>query len=158
MGAASQYLDHTVAHSFLVEPGSWSIEGAWNKRDGRSTNLKGKTLVSWGKDNWFALVTKLVFEGEYPDIIFRYKGNFDRQSQRYTFVLEHSLFGKSEGEGWLTSSSILQRYWALKDSQRRNCFDTLYRIDRQSYHWSSATLSGPRLTAALEATLTRIHV
>ena len=120
--------------------------------------LTGKVLISWGEDDWFALVTKLTFEEEQPDIIFRYKGNFDRHSQRYTFVLEHSLLGKSEGEGWLTSTSILQRYWALKDIQRRNCFDTLYRIDRQSYHWSGAMLSGPRLTGALEATLTRIHL
>ncbi len=145
-----------MAHSFLIESGSWTIEGHWIERDGQSIPLRGKTLVSWGKDEWFVMVTKLIVEGgQYPDLIYRYKGRFENTTQRYSFVMEHSLLGKVEGEGWLAADSIVQRYWALKDPQRRSGFDTLYCIDRQTYHWSSAVISGHRLTSALEAKLSR---
>lgn len=144
-----------MAHSFLIEPGSWTIDGNWIGRDGHMIPLRGKTLVSWGKDTWFAMVTKLIFDDETPDIVYRYKGRFDSAAQRYSFVMEHSLLGKAEGEGWIAPESIIQRYWALKDNQRRSGFDTIYCVNRQTYRWSSAVMSGHRLTSALEARLSR---
>jgi hypothetical protein len=51
-----------VAHTFLVQPGKWTIEGNWVDRDSMPIQVKGRTLVGWSRDNfWFTMVTKLTF-------------------------------------------------------------------------------------------------
>jgi len=82
--------------------------------------VKGKTIVAWGRENWFTMVTKLVFpDSDREDISFQYRGRLDAGERQYTFVLQHSVLGRVEGEGWVTPESIVQRYWVLGDKQRR---------------------------------------
>jgi hypothetical protein len=52
-----------VAHSFLIEPGRWTLQGNWLERDVLPINVKGKILVAWNRDYWFTMVTKLMFPG-----------------------------------------------------------------------------------------------
>ncbi len=145
-----------MAHSFLIEPGSWTLQGDWIEGDGQVIPVKGKTLISWGKDDWFVMVTKLIFESDrHPEIICRYKGRFDGETQHYNFVLDHSLLGNLEGEGWLTERSVIQRYWVLQDNQRRTGLDTMTLGDRQAYTFSSTLMTGHRLNTVLEGTLAR---
>jgi hypothetical protein len=102
------------------------------------------------------MVTKLVFpEQERPEIAFQYRGHIDEDVRRYTFVLMHSSLGRVEGEGWIAPESIVQRYWVLGDRQRRSGFETIYRLNADTYHLSSAVMAGHYLTSAMEATLTR---
>lgn len=143
-----------MAHAFLLESGSWDLVGSWIERDGRTVPFKGKILVSWGKDSWFAMVTKLILdEPDRPDLLWRYRGRLDSQTRRYTFVLDHSDIGTMEGEGIIGDQSIIQRYWALKDNQRRSGFDTISRLDAKTYQFSSAMMAGHRLNNAVEARL-----
>lgn len=145
-----------MAHAFLLESGSWNLTGNWIEREGLVVPLKGKTIVSWGKDDWFAMVTKLILDNpDRTEVLWRYRGRMSDQSRRYTFVLEHSVVGKMEGEGIIGDQAIIQRYWALQDSQRRSGFETISRLDAKTYLLSSAAMSGPRLNNTAEAQLVR---
>jgi len=94
-----------------MEAGRWTLQGNWLERDGMPILVKGKTLVGWSRDNWYTMVTKLVFPGsEREDISLQYRGRLDAGERQYTFVLQHSLLGRVEGEGWIAPESIVQRY------------------------------------------------
>lgn len=145
-----------MTHTFLMEAGRWTLQGNWLERDGMPIVVKGKTLVGWGRDDWFTMVTKLVFPGsDREEISFQYRGRLDAGERQYTFVLQHSLLGRVEGEGWIAPDSIVQRYWVLGDRQRRSGFETLHRLDDGRYYLSSGIMAGHYLTSAMEATLER---
>jgi hypothetical protein len=145
-----------VNHTFLMEAGRWTLQGNWLEREGMPTPVKGKMLVAWSRDDWFTLVTKLVFPNDdRDDIVCQYRGRLDSGDRRYTFVLQHSLLGRVEGEGWIAPESVVQRYWVLGDKQRRTGFETMYRQTDDKYFLSSSILSGHYLTSAMEATLER---
>ncbi|WP_017662815.1 hypothetical protein [Baaleninema simplex] len=143
-----------MAHTFLLEQGRWRLEGNWLERHNLPIAVTGRTIVAWGQDNWYSMVTKLTFPNtERDDITFQYRGRLDSGERQYTFVLQHSELGRVEGEGWITPESIVQRYWTIDDKQRRSGFETLHRVDEQKYYLSSGTMSGLHLTSAMDATL-----
>ncbi|MBD0267106.1 hypothetical protein [Pseudanabaena sp. FACHB-2040] len=145
-----------MVHSFLVEPGRWTLHGSWLERDTLPIPVKGKILVAWSRDDWFTMVMKLIFpDSTLEEIALQYRGRLTSGDRQYTFVLQHSLLGRVEGEGWVAPDSIIQRYWALGDRQRRTGFETLYRLDEERYHLSSGIMTGHYLTSAMEATLQR---
>ncbi|MBD2149724.1 hypothetical protein H6F44_06235 [Pseudanabaena sp. FACHB-1277] len=146
-----------MSHTFLVQPGKWSLEGNWIERDAMPIGIKGKTLVGWSKDNfWFTMVTKLTFpNSDRPEITMAYKGRIDSDDRRFTFVVEHSDLGKIEGEGIIGPDSITQRYWVMGDKKMRTGFQTLYRRDQNVYSLASAIVSGQNLESTMEAILTR---
>lgn len=143
-----------MAHSFLMEAGRWTLQGNWLERNEMPIAVKGKTMIAWSQENWFTMVTKLVFPGtDRPEISFQYKGHLDGGERHYTYVLQQSLLGRVEGEGWIGPESIIQRYWVLGDRQRRSGFETFYRIDKHTYHVSSGILAGHYLTSTMEGVL-----
>ncbi len=100
--------------------------------------------------------TKLSFpEGEHADIVIQSRGRMTSQERQYSFVLQHSLLGQVEGEGWIAPESIVQRYWGLSDKQRRSGFETLRQISPARYHFSGGEMAGHYLTSTIEAELTR---
>ncbi|MGB7707996.1 MAG: hypothetical protein WCD53_05310 [Microcoleus sp.] len=146
-----------MAHTFLMESGQWTLEGSWIERNGVPITVKGKTLVSWNRTDWFSMVTKLLFPGgDREEIILQYRGHLNSDERQYTFVLQHSELGRVEGEGWIAPQSIVQRYWVLGDERlRRTGFDTLHRVDDNRYYYSSGIMSGHYLTSTMEAILER---
>ena len=144
-----------MAHTFLLEPGRWKLEGSWLERNQMPIPTKGRILIAWSQDNWFNLVSKLIFpDEEKEDISFQYRGRLGRGKREYTFVLQQSILGQIEGEGWIGADTIIQRYWVLADS-RRSGFETFYRINNNSYHLTSAILNGHYLNSTMEAILER---
>jgi len=144
-----------MEHTFLMEAGKWSLSGHWLERDQAAIPVEGKTIVAWSQENWFTMVTKLVFpNGDRPDISLQYRGRLDNERQ-YTFVLQHSELGRVEGEGWIAIKSIVQRYWVLGDKQRRTGFEASQQIDKNIYYFSSSIMAGHYLTSTMEATLER---
>ena len=145
-----------MAHSFLLEAGRWRLQGSWLERNEMPIAVRGLTLVAWGRDSWFTMVTKLMFpESDREEIAFQYRGRLDAGALQYTFVLQHSLLGRVEGEGWIAPETIVQRYWVLNDRQRRSGFETMHQIDENKYYLSSSILAGHYLTSMMEATLER---
>jgi len=145
-----------VAHTFLLEAGRWRLQGSWLERNEMPIGVRGLTLVAWSKDNWFTMVTKLMFpDSDREEIAFQYRGRLDAGELQYTFVLQHSLLGRVEGEGWIAPETIVQRYWVLNDRQRRSGFETMHQIDENKYYLSSSILAGHYLTSMMEATLER---
>ena len=145
-----------MGHRFLLEPGRWTIEGNWLEREPMPFVVKGRSIVAWSADNWFTMVTKLLFpNGEREEISFQYRGHLGAEERQYTYVLQQSLLGQIEGEGWIGSDSIVQRYWVIGDRQRRSGFESFYRINEQTYHLSSGILAGHYLTSTMEAILER---
>lgn len=143
-------------HNFLLESGRWSFQGNWLDRDAMPTPVKGRILVAWSRDDWFTMVTKLVFPGsEREEVSLQYRGRLDSGDRGYTFVLQHSLLGRVEGEGWIAPESIVQRYWVLGDRQRRTGFETLHKFDANKYYLSSSIMSGHYLTSTMEAIVER---
>ena len=146
-----------MAHTFLVQPGRWSLQGHWLERNGMPIAVVGRTLVAWSRDDWFTMVTKLVFPGsDREEIALQYRGRLNMGDRQYTFVLQHSLLGRVEGEGWVAQDSIVQRFWVLNDrQQRRSGFETMYRVDESKYYLSSGIMAGHYLTSTMEATIER---
>ena len=146
-----------MVHSFLVEPGRWSLKGNWLERDSLPVTVEGRILVAWSRDYWFTMATKLVFPNkELQDITLQYKGRLASSDRQYTFVLQHSFLGRVEGEGWVAPDSIVQRYWVLSDRQRRTGFETLYRLTPDQYHLSSGIMAGHYLINTMEAVIERL--
>jgi len=146
-----------VSHTFLMEAGRWTLQGNWLERNSSPIVVKGKTLVGWSRDNWFTMVTKLIFPGsDREEMSFQYRGRLALGDRQYTFVLQHSHLGRVEGEGWLAQDSIVQRFWVLGDrQQRRSGFETLYRVDGNTYHLTSGVMAGHFLISTMEAVLER---
>ncbi|WP_414577989.1 hypothetical protein [Anabaena sp. CCY 9402-a] len=143
-----------MAHTFLLEPGRWLIQGNWLERNGMPISIKGMTLVAWNRDNWFTMATKLIFPGsDRPDISLQYKGRLHEGELQYTFLLQHSLLGQVEGEGWMGLEAIIQRYWVMSDRQRRSGFETMHRIADDTYYLSSGIMAGHSLISTMEARL-----
>lgn len=145
-----------MAHTFLLEAGRWNIEGTWLERNGLPIAVKGKSLIGWSRDNWYTLVMKLIFpDSDREEISFQYRGRLDGEERQYTFVLQHSLLGRVEGEGWIAPESIVQRYWVLGDRQRRSGFETLHQLETNKYYLCSSIMAGHYLTSTMEATMYR---
>lgn len=145
-----------MAHTFLLEPGRWTMQGSWLERHQMPISFKGMILVAWNRDSWFSMVTKLIFtSSDRTEISCQYKGRLDDGERQYTFLLQHNLLGQIEGEGWICPDTIVQRYWVLGDRQRRSGFETLHRISENSYYLTSGILSGHFLTSTMEASLER---
>lgn len=141
-----------MSHTFLIEAGRWTLQGNWLDRDGMPIAVKGKILVAWSRDDWYTMVTKLIFPGsDREEIAFQYRGRLNSSDRQYTFVLQHSLLGRVEGEGWIAPESIVQRYWVLGDRQRRTGFETLHRLDANKYCLSSSIMAGHYLASTMEA-------
>jgi hypothetical protein len=140
-----------------MEAGRWTLHGNWLERNSMPVTVKGRTLVGWARDDWFTMVTKLVFPGtDHEEISLQYRGRLDSGERQYTFVLQHSLLGRVEGEGWLAQDSIVQRYWVLGDrQQRRSGFETLYRVNDDTYYFTSGMMAGHYLISTMEAVLER---
>ena len=146
-----------MAHTFLVQPGKWTIEGNWIDGDSMPIQVKGRTLVGWSRDNfWFTMVTKLTFpDSDREELTMAYKGRIDSDERRFTFVVDDSSLGKVEGEGIIGLDSIVQRYWVMGDKKVRTGFQTLYRRDNNIYSLASGLISGQNLESTMEAVLTR---
>ena len=145
-----------MSHSFLIEPGRWTLQGSWLAKDLFPITVKGRILVAWNSNDWFTMVTKLIFpNGELDEIALQYKGRIVRGDRQYTFVLQHSMLGRVEGEGWIAPDSIVQQYWVLKDRHMRTGFETLYRLNSERYHFSGGIMAGHHLTSTMEAIIER---
>ena len=146
-----------MAHSFLLEPGRWTLHGTLLTREALPTPVKGKLLVAWKPDGCFVIATKLSFpeDEQAEDILIQARGRMTQQERQYTFVIQHSLLGQVEGEGWIAPESIVQRYWGLSDKQRRTGFETLRQISPERYLFSGGVMAGHYLTSTIEAELAR---
>ncbi|TAF54736.1 MAG: hypothetical protein EAZ61_05215 [Oscillatoriales cyanobacterium] len=143
-----------MSHTFLLEQGRWKLQGNWLDRNAPPIQVAGRVIVAWSQDDWFSMVTQFTFpKVEREAITLQYRGRLDSGECQYTFVLQHSELGKVEGEGWITPESIVQRYWAINDKQRRSGFETLHRLDDQHYALSSGIMEGLHLISAMDATL-----
>jgi hypothetical protein len=139
-----------------MQAGRWMLQGSWLDRDTMPVTVKGRILIAWSRDNWYTMVTRLNFPGiDRDEITLQYRGRLTSGDRQYTFVLQHSLLGRVEGEGWVAPESIVQRYWVLDDRQRRTGFETLHRLSENSYCLSSSIMSGHYLASTMEATVER---
>jgi hypothetical protein len=153
----------SVDHTFLMNDGRWQLQGYWlMHREGICVPVQGKLMVAWNSDDWFSLVGKisrpsfLKESGDKTDITLQYKGHTALETQQqYTFVLQHSQYGQTEGEGWLMPDSIVQRFWILGDHEQRIGLERFYRISEDHYTWSSSIMTGHSLISTVEASLKR---
>ena len=145
-----------MSHTFLLESGSWIIQGHWLDSSQNLLPVTGGTIITWQDANWFTTTTKLVFSNsDRQQIIYEYKGRLPNQQLQYTYVLKHSELGKMEGEGWIGIDSIVQRYWVLGDPRRRNGFEAFFCIDETTYSLSIGMMKGNHLISTMEAILER---
>ena len=145
-----------MTHSFLLETGSWMINGHWLERNKMPITVTGVTVISWNEENWFTMVTKLIFpDSDRSQISFQYRGHFHSDGNQYTYVLKQSVLGRIEGEGWLGPESIVQRYWVLSDQQKKGGFDSFYRLNQNTYNLSSGVFTGHYLSSSMEAIIKR---
>jgi hypothetical protein len=145
-----------VAHSFLIEPGIWKIQGHWLERNKSPVTLQGNATISWHQESWFATVFKMALARDLErEITSEYRGRLHYREQHYNYVLQHSVLGKVEGEGWIGPRTITQRYWVLNDGQRRSGFENFYQMDNRTYHFTSGILAGQYLSSTMEAIFER---
>ena len=145
-----------MAHSFLIEPGYWQIDGYWLKPDLAPTALHGGMQTTWKRANWFKITTSLTCEDESATkIIYQCRGNLNYEEKYYTYVSQHSLLGNIEGEGRLGPQTIVQYYWFMGTAERQKGFDTYYRLDQNTYYLTGSILDGHSIKSTIEATLKR---
>ncbi|MBF2058447.1 MAG: hypothetical protein IGQ45_14840 [Cyanobacterium sp. T60_A2020_053] len=144
-----------MSHTFIVEPGRWIIKGSWRDKNKPVITFKGATIITWDQANWFTMKTKLVFDDGRPGIEFDYKGFLPSNRDQYTYVLRRTDFDKIEGEGWINTDSIIQRYWILGDNRHRTGFESLFQIDESSYFYSSTMVAGNNLISNMEGIFER---
>ena len=103
------------------------------------------------------MVTQLKLDNEsQSEIICQYKGHLDHDRKSYTYVLQHSILGNIEGEGWISSQSIIQYHWIVGATKKRTGIDTFYCISEDVYHFTSVILESHNLSSTMEATLTHL--
>jgi hypothetical protein len=145
-----------MSHTFLLEPGNWIIKGTWLDKKQIQIPFKGAMIVTWNQSNWFQLKTKIVFtSGNMSELTFEYKGLLPANKSQYAYVLKRSDFENIEGEGWVCSESIVQRYWVLGDNRHRNGFETYVYLDDNTYHLTSGMMAGNHLINTMEGFLER---
>ncbi len=156
----------TVKHTFLLEPGRWTLEGLWCEANLTPLSIKGTVMISWNQPNWFCWHQQLKFPNtkqiseqnhlsKQCELTFVYQGYLAFPQNQYTFVLKHNILGNLEGNGWINSTWIIQRYWVLNDRKRRQGFETLYQESTGSYRLCSCLTYGHQIMSTLEATLVR---
>jgi hypothetical protein len=80
-----------VAHTFLLEPGRWAMQGNWLERNGMTISVKGMTLVAWNRDNWFTMATKLAIAQK---SLYNTKGDCMKESVSILFCYNIIFWGK----------------------------------------------------------------
>jgi hypothetical protein len=146
-----------VTHSFLLQPGKWSVDGHYLTRGEQDFSLKGLITISWQREYWFKMKTQLsITKSDSLEILCQCKGHLDNQRKSYTYVLQHNILGNIEGEGWLGFDSIIQHYWVVGATQRRLGFETFYCLSENTYHFTSVYLESHNLKNTMEATLKQL--
>ncbi len=143
-----------MAHSFLLQPGRWSLSGYFSQKHETPISIRGFITVTWKQEHWFKVVTQVILNNESSsEIICKYKGHLDRDRKSYTYVLQHSILGNIEGEGWISSQSIIQYHWIVGATKKRTGMDTFYCVSEDIYHFTSVILETHSLNSVMEATL-----
>jgi len=156
----------SVTHTFLLEPGQWTLQGVWCEANLTPLAIEGTVTIFWNQPNWFRWHQQLRFANyktlpelknslQSSELTLTYRGYLGFQQNQYTFVLKHNLLGNLEGNGWITPTWIMQRYWVLNDRKRRQGFETLYQQTPDTYHLCSGLTQGHQIMSTLEATLVR---
>ena len=146
-----------VTHSFLLQSGKWSVQGSYFTKDQSLEMFQGFMNITWKEDNWFKIVSELSFDNqEKPKIISKSRGHLDAEIKSYTYVLQHSILGNIEGEGWIGSQSIVQYYWIVAENQHRTGFDTFSHLSEDTYALTSVVLERHNLNSTMEAILKRL--
>ncbi|NBD33097.1 MAG: hypothetical protein GVY17_09075 [Cyanobacteria bacterium] len=155
-----------MTHTFLLEPGQWILKGVWCEANVNPLSVEGTVTILWNQPNWFRCHKQLKFPDHQtqpnfdyslksPELILTYRGYLGYQQTQYTFVLKHNILGNLEGNGWMTPTWIMQRYWVLNDRKRRQGFETLYQETADTYRLCSGLNQGHQIMSTLEATLVR---
>ena len=143
-----------VTHSFLLQSGKWDVKGHFSAKNQSPSTVQGFMDITWKEDNWFKIVSELSFDKQtQPQIKSKFRGHLDIERKSYTYVLQHSLLGNIEGEGWIGSQSIVQYYWIVAGNQHRTGFDTFSRLSEDNYALTSVVLERHNLNSTMEATL-----
>ena len=143
-----------MTHSFLLQPGRWSVSGHFRQKQQTPMIVRGFITITWKQEYWFKMISQLTLNNEpQSEIICIYKGHLDQDKKSYTYVLQHSILGNIEGEGWITSQSVIQYHWIVGASKKCTGIDTFYLISEDVYHLTSVILESHSLNSAMEATL-----
>jgi len=146
-----------VTHTFLLKPGQWTLQGFWYELNLSPIAIEGTVDILWSQPNWFTWRTQLQFKEKEQSspVSLTYRGYLSYQQRQYTFVLKHNLLGNLEGNGSMTPTWIIQRYWVLNDRKRRQGFETLYKETENAYRLCSTLTEGHQIKTTIEATLSR---
>lgn len=155
-----------MTHTFLLEPGQWKLQGLWCEANHDPISVQGTVSITWNQPNWFRWHKQLQFpEGTilsylnpastHPALVLTYRGYLGLDQNQYTFVLNHNWLGNLEGNGWITPTWIMQRYWVLNDHKRRQGFESLYQEAADTYRICTSLTQGHQIMTTFEATLLR---
>lgn len=154
-----------MTHTFLLKPGQWRLKGLWCENHLEPFSVQGTVSIVWNQPDWFSYTQRLTLADDQEpnwktnyfsasELLLNYRGYLGFQQRQYTFVLKHNQLGNLEGNGWITPTSIIQRYWVLNDRKRRQGFETFYQKQPDAYHLCSCLTQGHQMVVTLDATLT----
>jgi len=147
-----------VTHRFLLQSGTWDIKGHFLAKNQSPSVFQGIMDITWKEGNWFKIASELSFDDQtQPKILSKLRGHLDIERKSYTYVLQHSLLGNIEGEGWIGSQSIVQYYWIVAGNQHRTGFDTFSRLSEDTYALTSVVLERHNLNSTMEAILKHLN-
>ena len=88
-------------------------------------------------------------------LLLEYRGRLSDLGPSYTYVLQHGQWGRIEGEGWVTPSTLMHRYWLLGNKKQLG-FESFFQVDSDRYCYSNGLMEGLRIVSSLEAMLERV--
>lgn len=145
----------TLSHSFLLQPGQWTITGHSIDKVGHPTQFSGIWMIQWLQDDWFQMTTQLYPEPDQDTQLFalNYKGYLGEADQQYSYVSHHTQWGQLEGQGRITPATITHNFWGVGD--HRSGLEVFYKLSEDCYTLSSGLMVKNKLLSTIEAVLKR---
>jgi hypothetical protein len=100
-----------MAHTFLFEPGVWTLDGTFWSADGRSMAVVGHTEVSHGHECWMLAGRMRVLATPPADFVSVYRIAVPGHDGRgYKWMSDDSTLGKLHGTFTVVDSAIISMY------------------------------------------------
>jgi len=98
-------------HTFLFEPGIWTLDGTFWSADGRSMAVVGKTEITHGPECWLLAGRMRILAAPPVDFVNVYRIEVPGRDQRaYKWSSDDSTLGKLHGVFSVVGTAILSLY------------------------------------------------
>ncbi len=143
-----------MRHTFLYEPGVWTLSGMFWSGDGRGIAVDGRTEISHGKDCWMLAGRMRVLASPPAEFVNIYTFEAPgRDALASKWSSENSMLGKLHGVFTVVGPCILSLYRSEQGGYQGT--EHLRQIAPDQYDATGVLLMDDRRLSSWQVTLTR---